>query len=302
MRGLLFLAGIACLTGCMDKETSSAPSLPEITRWAQVDADPVGLLTNEPSVCLSLPAEQEARHQILLGRAAFRSPYLLGGQAARQGISCNACHTNGGVNQYFFIEGMSSDPGTADVTNFHFSKTLGDETFNPKPIPSLVDLPMPETISQMQERTKFVLRLIEKEFDGAAPNAHIKAGLLAYIEALDERACKGDALLGREVLKHRLGLIDELITFLPMERDSSTKEFLRASLRAELGRLHARYPKTKIVQAGLTKLNQKVKLGENLDAANFLNDWHKIKTRALANYNNSLFSPDYVQFYFPTDK
>lgn len=294
--------GILCLTACVDKAAIPVTGLPEITKWAQAGVDPAALLTSEPAVCLNLPEKAEARRKVLLGRAAFRSPYLLGGQAARRGFSCNACHTNGGVNLYFYVEGMSSEPGTADVTSFHFSKTLGDEIFNPKPIPSLVHLPAPETEEQIVARTAFVLRLIEKEFDGEAPNALIKEALLSYVEALDERSCNGVMLLGREILTHRLDLIGQLVELISTENDKDTAEFLRASLRAELGRLHAYYRKPKTVQDSLTAFSQQVKFARETDAEDVSDQWKFVRENALANYDNSLFAPDLVKRYFPADE
>ena len=45
----------------------------------------------------------------------FRTPELLGGQAARVGLSCDACHINGRNNPTFYIDGVSGLPGTVDV-------------------------------------------------------------------------------------------------------------------------------------------------------------------------------------------
>ena len=105
---------------------------PEILQWVHQSANKIEVLTSEPAECLSKDMWLDQHRSLILGRAAFRSPYLLGGQAARRGMSCQACHTNGHINAHFYIEGLSQDPGTADVTNFHFSTTLGDDVFNPK--------------------------------------------------------------------------------------------------------------------------------------------------------------------------
>lgn len=294
------MAGVFCLSACADK--AGAPiALPEITNWAQVDVDTVALLTSEPAVCLEIPEQADDRRKVLLGRAVFRSPYLLGGQAARRGFSCNTCHTNGAVNQYFFVEGISSEPGTADVTNFHFSKTLGDEVFNPKPIPSLVSLPVPENEEQKAARTAFVLRLIEKEFDGDAPNALIKEALLSYVEALDERSCNGKKLSGREMLMHRLDLIGQFVELISNETDKDTRIFLRASLRAELGRLFTYYPNSKRVRDKLTEFSQQFKFTRKTEAEKISKQWIVVKANLLASYDNSLFNPDVVERYFSSD-
>ena len=108
-----------------------------------------------PNECLPRHETAKQTQKIAVGRLAFRSPYLLGGQAARRGLTCQACHGQGQTNTHFFVTGLSSAPGTADVTSFHFSDELGDEAFNPVPIPSLSCLlytspsPRDATLSRM---------------------------------------------------------------------------------------------------------------------------------------------------------
>ena len=51
-----------------------------------------------------------------VGELVFRSPLTLGREAARKGLSCDACHPNGAANTQFFITGISNIPGTVDVT------------------------------------------------------------------------------------------------------------------------------------------------------------------------------------------
>ncbi|MDF1736330.1 MAG: hypothetical protein P1U37_13650 [Minwuia sp.] len=76
-------------------------------------------------------------HLARLGELVFRSPLTLGRDAARRGLSCDACHTNGAANTAFMIPGASDQPGNIDLTHreFHFREDDGID--NPVNIPSL---------------------------------------------------------------------------------------------------------------------------------------------------------------------
>lgn len=78
-----------------------------------------------------------AGHLARLGELVFRSPLTLGRDAARRGLSCDACHSNGAANTAFMIPGASDRPGNVDLTHreFHFREDDGIE--NPVNIPSL---------------------------------------------------------------------------------------------------------------------------------------------------------------------
>ena len=114
------LLASATLAACSAQPSKSTNAAPEILRWVHPEADIVSVLSEEPRECLSA----QANYQETLGRLAFRSPFLLGGQAARRGLTCQACHSQGQTNTNFFVVGLSDTPGTADVTSFHFSDSL----------------------------------------------------------------------------------------------------------------------------------------------------------------------------------
>ena len=103
--------------------------------------DAVAALVEQPSECFALPADPEFAWQAEVGRAVFRSPVLLGGQAAKAGVSCDTCHKNGRRNAELVFPGLSGDPGTADVTSSLMSTHRGDGVFNPRPIPDLAGPP-----------------------------------------------------------------------------------------------------------------------------------------------------------------
>ena len=75
--------------------------------------------------------------QIKLGRIAFHSPRLLGGQAGRMGLNCNSCHVAGRDNPRFQLEPVSGKPGTVDLTHAFFNSSGFDQIVNPVPIPDL---------------------------------------------------------------------------------------------------------------------------------------------------------------------
>lgn len=165
-------------------------------RWIAPEADAVKALTVMPQECeaplgataadgLSSLADKRR-----LGKLAFESPALLGGAAARMGLSCSSCHLNGRGNVDFFVEGLSGAPGTADVTSSLFSKKRGDGAFNPVPIP---DLGLRDG-AQMKVRTGADFRakvrgLVVEEFDGQEPPAYVFEALLAYIDGLGPEHC-----------------------------------------------------------------------------------------------------------------
>jgi len=188
---------------------------------------------------------------IQLGRAAFRSPFLLGGQAARQGLTCQACHTQGQTNSHFFVVGLSEEPGTADVTNFHFSDDLGDEVFNPSLIPSLSDEAQGVDYNpQSAALEALVTRLITKEFNGETPDPTLFAGLVSYLRALDVKTCavptEDDVptLQGAALMEYNIDGISDMFTALKTaDYSSAPKQFMIASLRHEIGnRCRARPP------------------------------------------------------------
>ena len=269
---------------------------PEILKWVRPDADIIEVLTSEPTECLSNSVQGEQSQNIILGRAAFRSPYLLGGQAARQGLSCNACHTNGRRNEHFYIEGLSNNPGTADVTNFHFSAVLGDEKFNPKSIPSLVKSAKPKTAETKLAQEKFILRLVEKEFEGAAPSQIVKDALINYVRSLGGKTCLQTQFVGKDVLDFRIKIISQELTALHTlsPEDTQTVGFLRLAIRAELGRLYHRFPVSENVNAKLVQLSGMLKPKFSVDSGVINAEWREIRTQMVKEYDRSLFSKSFA--------
>jgi hypothetical protein len=163
----------------------AAPLVREIA-WTDPASDVVSAATETHGDCLGRTSTE-----IETGRALFRSPYVLGGPAARVGLSCEACHAGGRVNARFLLPELSGAAGTADVTSEWSSKTRGDGVRNPVPIPDLSGVSRKSTFGAARDPSldHFVQGVIVEEFQGPPPSAAAIAGLSAYLRALDPAAC-----------------------------------------------------------------------------------------------------------------
>lgn len=204
----------------------------------------VAVLSEDPAICVALPESDEALGAMLVGAAAFRTPLLLGGQAARAGLSCQSCHRGGGGNPAFRFPGLSDRPGTADVTSSILSSHRGDRMFNPRPIPDLArDPPKISRDATDPALEHFIRGLIVEEFDGPEPPAAILAGLAAYVRTLGAPGCRN--LPARKVSGLRdLAIVDETVSLAEVaaERgDPATSRLLLSSARTSLGAIHERF-------------------------------------------------------------
>jgi len=220
---------------------SDGPTLPvREARWLAPDSVHAGL-SREPSECFARPADPLERRRAEIGRAAFRAPLLLGGQAARAGLSCASCHRNGRGNPDFLFPGLSGAAGTADVTASLMSSHRGDGRFNPRPIP---DLGGPrEALKVSQDRRDralegFIRGLIVEEFDGPEPPARVLDGLAAYVRALRPGSCgRGER---RVTLFSRLASVEEASELAAAEA-GETRRLLFAAARSQLGAIDERF-------------------------------------------------------------
>jgi hypothetical protein len=164
----------------------------QAARWLK-PSDRLKGLSERPVECATPLPSTSQRALFEIGRTAFRTPVLLGGQAARSGLACEACHTNGRRNVAFSFPALSGDPGTADVTSSIMSSHRGNGRFDPRPIP---DLARPARVSRDRDSRAleaFIDGLIEEEFDGAQPSALILNGLGEYVRAIGTAAkCDSD--------------------------------------------------------------------------------------------------------------
>ncbi|MBI3439860.1 MAG: hypothetical protein HY054_14635 [Proteobacteria bacterium] len=170
---------------------ATADTAPHLLRAQVWTADSAALahdLTHAPRECVG-----QLSAQAIAGRALFRSPGLLGGPAARVGLSCNACHSNGRVNATFLLPELTNRAGAADVTSEWASKVRGDGMMNPRPIPDLVGVGSRTTHGQHGDPSleHFVHSVIEEEFQGPMPPTQGFNDLIAYLRALDATHCGG---------------------------------------------------------------------------------------------------------------
>lgn len=242
------LTGVAALAlslGAVRADTVPVTSL-RAARWLAPGVDVARTLSRRPAECLRRPADPEAAYLVEVGRAAFRDPLLLGGQAARAGVACETCHRNGHTNPAFFFPGVSGAPGTADVTSFVFSSHRGDHIDDPRPIP---DLGGPKALLKVSQAPgspalkTFIRGLVTEEFDGARPPDAVLQGLAAYVRALNPVACAtatsepvtAGAAIGdvRRAIRAGLGAL--------RRRDAETAAVMIQAARAQLGDLAERY-------------------------------------------------------------
>ena len=210
-------------------------------------------LAEEPPECAAPPQDEDGRLAFEIGRTAFRAPLLLGGQAARAGLRCESCHSNGRRNPDFDFPGLSGEPGTADVTASEMSSHRGNGVFDPRRIP---DLAVPAKVSRdsaNRELEKFMHGLIVEEFDGAEPPPRILAGLAAYVRAIGRTSCDADVPVPIGVT----GRISDVKRAMTAARsslrrgDRDAARLMLGAARSLLGQIDERYAAIPRVQRSL---------------------------------------------------
>ena len=203
-------------------------------------------LTRQPVECRSRFTDPSLEHSAEVGRIAFRAPLLLGGQAARAGLSCASCHRNGRNNPHFHFPGISGDAGTADVTASIMSSHRGDGIFNPKTIPDLAADRGKLKISRDPTKgdlKQFIHGLITQEFDGPEPSPAVLDGIVAYVRSLSPSACNGmasDAIRLGPMLED----IDRAVMLAQQSDeagDKATTRLLIGAARSTLGKIDERF-------------------------------------------------------------
>lgn len=205
-------------------------------RWTERGAA-YALLSEQPSACLAGEGPR-----VRSGRALFGTPTLLGGQAAKAGLSCASCHVNGRDNPHFLLAGVSAGPGTADVTNSFFSAARGNGRFDPVVIPDLAMMGKVARDPETRTLEAFVRNLIVEEFGGQEPTPATLDALATYIRAV--RPCAGQQSAPRR-LGDQLAAIDDGIAAvqLMVGRDDPQGAGLAiAAMRHQLGLIAERYP------------------------------------------------------------
>ena len=231
---LILLFGIAA--------TDQGSTLPQNARWIAAEAQ-FEELSSEPETC-EQPVKEADRLSYTIGSVAFRTPLLLGGQAARSGLSCVSCHANGRSTKGFHFPGLSGGRGTADVTSSIMSKMRGDGVLNPKPIPDLaVKLSQHSSNPNISVLRQFIRAQIIEEFDGPPPTPAILNGLVTFVRAQGGRQCSKTA-------RQPITLDSHLDTFriaidtgqvLANKGDTQSAWLMIAGARSTLGEIHSRF-------------------------------------------------------------
>jgi hypothetical protein len=223
------------------------------------------VLSTEPGPCIAIPDDPDAEEAMLVGAALFRTPLLLGGQAARSGLSCHSCHRNGRGNPAFLFPGLSGKPGTADVTSSIFSRQRGDGHFNPREIPDLsYDPPKVSRDPSSSELESFIRGLIVEEFDGPEPDKAALSGLATYVRALGAPGCR--RFPDERVSAARdLGMAGEAASLAAANAARTGPAFARilvSASRSILGGIHERYRGDELApqRASLERLDEELRL------------------------------------------
>lgn len=235
--GLIAAALIFCAAA-----DSATPLLLREQAWTAPGETLARDLTHAQGECL---ARTDANIEI--GRALFRSPHLIGGPAARAGLSCHACHSNGGLNTRFLLPELTDRAGHADVTSEWASASRGDGVANPLAIPDLAGVAGHSAFGRNAEPSLdvFVRGVIVDEFQGAAPTQQSFAGVMAYLRALRLSACPaGDTPITLESAAD-----DVRRAFAAAESaDAETAPHLLLAAQDAMGRIVERLPEARFAR------------------------------------------------------
>lgn len=180
----------ACVAAVLTLASAPAGSRPIVTKEGVL---PPGTELNED--LLDLPNELfyselaggKRSYLLNLGDLLFSSPDILGGLARQAGISCATCHQQGSNNAKLFIPGLSSRPGTFDVSG---------PLFNPKADNGVLDAVTPPSLrgakylapyahdGRFPSLREFIRNAIVNEFAGPEPSAQIVDALENYIKEI----------------------------------------------------------------------------------------------------------------------
>lgn len=214
-------------------------------RWL-ASPDIAADLTHQPAECRSRYPDRALQLSAEIGRIAFRAPLLLGGQAARAGLSCSSCHRDGRTNVHFHFPGISGDPGTADVTASLMSSHRGDDIFNPKPIPDLAGDPAKLKVSRdprKDDLRNFIHGLVTQEFDGPEPPPAVLDGVVAYVRSLSAANCRGPQTVAVR-LEPMLDDVETAVRLAEEEYatgDQQSARVMLAAARSQLGAIDERF-------------------------------------------------------------
>jgi len=125
---------------------------------------------------------------VAYGDMLFDSPQIFGQPAVSLGLSCSRCHNRSDINQRFFIPGISTRPGNADVDGHYFNPRFNDRRADPLDIPSLRGLRFTAPYGRdgrFASLRDFTRNVVVNEFAGEEPTPLILDALVAYMLEFD---------------------------------------------------------------------------------------------------------------------
>lgn len=274
-----------------------AADRPIIQAMAWLDpAQHLAALTTEPHGNIAVQDQQ-----VIAGEALFHTPTLLGGQAAKAGLSCASCHENGRDNPAFLFPNVSGEPGTADVTSSFFSSYRGNAIFDPVKIPDLTEPGKISRAADSQELEKFIRDLIVEEFNGQEPTPSVLSALAYYVRSLSADRDNGRVPV---TVEGQFDAVDRALLAAKaarQENDLKLSALLIASARHRLGLIHERYAGNRLIRqrkAIITASQQLRELEMIKETAVFIealqkwgNDFQKTRKLLSGKQHLSLYNP-----------
>lgn len=221
--------------------------IPTALRWLKRDDISLTEMFTVRAEPIIEPENETEAYLLSLGRIAFHYPGTLGGLAAREGMSCNTCHVNGGTSPHFFIKGLSSKPGTFDATNSVFSKETEDLIDNPLVIPTLYNVGKTAPYAQggrFATLEAMLDHVVLDEFEGLDLPADVHGALVTYMQRLEDPPTP--ARVDWPTLEKDLAEVEEHISTLKQAIDGQASSdavlFLFAATRHKIGRIAEFFP------------------------------------------------------------
>ncbi|QJB69464.1 hypothetical protein [Parasphingorhabdus halotolerans] len=302
-KALLSFCTIAVSLASAVAFAADAPLLRAVTWLENEPSAQLEALGKKVVVAPRTAAETDTRWAV--GRAIFQTPILLGGQAAKAGISCESCHSGGTANPHFRFPGMSSAPGTADVTHSFFSKLRGNSTFDPVPIPDLTKTGKVSHEGQALE--EFIRGLIVEEFGGLEPDGATLDALAFYVRGLRDAEKRPSKMLTVDEPLSNINSAVSLGKSAARAGQFGAAKLLLASARHQLGLIHERYAGSRLARHRKALSDAAQSLGQiqnQLDeqperVSSALLRWDKLfytKQKALRrDEGKSLYNPDLLK-------
>lgn len=262
----LALLGLALLS-LLAARSAAAQSLEGGREWLPPGSLAVQALTRHPHEELAGGASQS--FYIELGRLAFRSPGLLGGNARKAGLACQGCHPNGHMNAHFFVPELSDKPGRIDVSHAFWNLRAENNRFDPLDIPSLRGAAQKDRLGHDRRSAslkEFSRNVIVLEFSGAEPMPVVLDALTAYLEALRPTDLPDEPVTfatDMADLRRAIGVLR-----LPLlEENAALSDAVTLMLRGQIGFIHERFDGEAAAQAPLEAWSRKLEAANELAQA-----------------------------------